>query len=463
MSTVRTSVAFGPLAAALLSACVVPAADPNIGAPVARCTYVNAFSDRLECKEYLGSSWDEEAIRSDCDSPVPGSDPGVVERDLGCERDAFLGQCFVDPGTVEAATIVFLGENAADCGGLSVGCGFAGGEYVPNEVCGGDAYVPPEGSGGVDVFRPFERICREPLPGEPPGLSEGGQVCTWQAISASTEQGRRFEDYASCDVVQKQRPYWADDPYGSAPPDDGRSADPTWAAEYQWVTDQVEASACVCCHKATIAPDGPSGWHTDAPGIWTDGVDDDGLAMLAGWIDSTAFGAFQPHQNNGFARKLTGMPSTNPMRMQRFLEGELRRRGLLREDFAGHEAFGGPLADQLAFLPEACTADEGLDADGTLRWSGGAARYLYVLEPWAAPPGVPPNLDLPEGTLWRVDVAWTDAPISSGVRYGEVPSGATQRFPKDEAVPELIPGEEYYLYVLYDIYQPLTRCLFVAP
>lgn len=460
MNPVRT---LSLLTLSISLSCAKPAADPNIGDPIGRCMYVNGFTDRLECKEYLGSDWDEEAISADCADPVPGSDPGTYEHGLACEREAFLGQCFVDAGTVESATIVFLGEDPGDCGGLSVGCGFAGGEYVPNEVCGGEAYTGDPGPTGTEPFKPFERICRDPVPGEPPGLSAGGQVCTWQAISASTEAGRHFEDYAACSEVQKQRPYWADEPYAVTGAGDGRLADAEYMEEFRWVTAQVDATACVCCHKATLAPEGASGWHTDAEGIWLDGVDDDGLAMLAGWIDSTAFGAFDASDNNGFARKLTGLPSTDPLRMRRFLEAELARRGLVAVDFAGAPAFGGPLADQLAFEPEACADGVGIDEQGTVHWAGGPARYLYVLEAGASPPGVPPNLDLPAGTLWRVDVAWTDPAIPSGVSYGEVPPGSIQRWPAEGPAPSLVPGETYYLYVLYDIYQPLTRCLFDAP
>jgi hypothetical protein len=75
---------------------------------------------------------------------------------------------------------------------------------------------------------------------------------------------------------------------------------------------------------------------------------------------------------------------------------------------------------------------------------------------------VPPNLDLPEGTLWRLDVAWTAEALPSGVAYGGVPDGAEQAWPADGAPPALETGETYYLYVLRDVYQPLTRCLFVA-
>ena len=100
-------------------------------------------------------------------------------------------------------------------------------------------------------------------------------------------------------------------------------------------------------------------------------------------------------------------------------------------------------------------------ADGTISWAGGSARYVYVLAEDAPNPGVPPNLDLPEGTRWRVDVPWDAAPMASGsVRYGAVPDGARQSFPADGSPAKLTAGTTYYLYVLADIAVPITRCLF---
>ena len=87
---------------------------------------------------------------------------------------------------------------------------------------------------------------------------------------------------------------------------------------------------------------------------------------------------------------------------------------------------------------------------------------MYVMRADADNPGVPPNLDLPEGTLWRLDVAHTDDPIASGIQYGVVPEGASQYYPFESSAPALSKGFAYYLYVLQDIYAPLTRCTFVA-
>ncbi len=125
--------------------------------------------------------------------------------------------------------------------------------------------------------------------------------------------------------------------------------------------------------------------------------------------------------------------------------------------------FGGPIYTQMTFRPSACTGTDGIAADGTISWTGGGARYVYVMEANAANPGVPPNLDLPMGTIWRIDVPFTGMPISSGVRYGVVPAGTSQRFPAMGAAPAALQsGRQYYLYVMQDVAIPITRCLFNA-
>ncbi len=208
---------------------------------------------------------------------------------------------------------------------------------------------------------------------------------------------------------------------------------------------------------------GPSNWYIDAPGNWVETFYNAGLALGAGWIDSTAFGAYPAAQNNGFARTTSGFPSTDPERMARFFQNELTHRGLTRESFAGARPFSGPIYDQLVYQPTDCTGSEGVARNGTITWSGGPARYVYVLEAGSANPGVPPNLDIPTGTVWRVDVPWTGEPIASGITYGAVPSGASQTFPRDAAPASLVDGRRYDLYVLQDVGIPITRCLFQYP
>jgi hypothetical protein len=313
----------------------------------------------------------------------------------------------------------------------------------------------------VPFVQPY-RVCKDALPGEPPGQGEGGQVCTWTLISGSTEAGRRFDDYASCPDVLTQRPYWQAPPRATTAKDDPRLADAAFMAEVAWAKAQVESSACVCCHTDRLAPDGASQWATDADGIWLDGVRDSGLAMLAGLADSTALGAFPAAENNGFDRSVVGVPTTDAARMKALLLGEWKRRGLTDADAAKVPPFGGPLVDQLHYTPSACGAGEGL-VDGKLAWNGGAARYLYVLEAGAKSPGVPPNLDVPEATRWLVDVSDKKPAFASGVAYGAATGDLRQRVPASGAPLPLVSGATYYLVALRDVGFPLARCLFQAP
>lgn len=439
------------------------AADTATGPSfTASCVYNNAFSRAEECRDYIDPNWTEASVATDC-----ANSRGTLRMGTACSYPAALGQCELRLPNTDATRLTFPGNDPSQCAATQRGCAvFARGSFTPLGVCAGDggvgdASVSDGSAPAASVFLPPVRDCRPPRAGEPRGNGPDGQVCTWVAISGSTEAGRRYEDYASCDHVRTQRPYYPAEP-GRPRGDDARMRDPAYVAELNWVRSQIASSACVCCHS-TRAPEGPSNWYLEAPGNWIDSFDDTGLALGANWIDSRALGAYPPGENNGFDRVHSGMPSTEPERMVRFFQQELMHRGRTRESFASAEPFGGPIYDQLVYTPSACTGTDGLAADGTLRWTGGGARYVYVLDGGSASPGVPPNLDLPMGTRWRLDVAPTDAPLASGVTYGRVPTGATQRFPATGAPAALVGGATYYLYVLADVGIPITRCTFTAP
>ena len=72
-------------------------------------------------------------------------------------------------------------------------------------------------------------------------------------------------------------------------------------------------------------------------------------------------------------------------------------------------------------------------------------------------------MDLPDGTLWRIDVPFDVSPFGPDIEFGEVPEDALQRVPKGGAPDALISGETYYLYVLKDVALPIARCIFEAP
>jgi hypothetical protein len=427
---------------------------------VGSCLYTNAFSKAEECKRYWGTDWTVDSAATDCQTAILG-DPGTFSAEDACGYADYLGTCTLAGDTPLEAELVFPGTDAGQCAATQQGCEvFAQGVFTPGPTCDGTV-VGGSGSGGGVFVQPYQ-VCKEPLEGEPQGQSANGEVCTWVLISASTEENRRYQDYASCEDVLTQRPYYAAPPAGETASNDPRLGDADYMAEVAWARDQVAASACVCCHSEPLAPQGASQWYLEAPGIWLDSMSDSGVAMMAGLADSTALGAFPSEENNGFDRSVVGVPTTDVARMRALLEGEWARRGYTIEDAASVPAFGGPLVSQLEYVPQACDDTQGLGADGTLRWTGGDARYVYVLEANATNPGVPPNLDEPEGTLWLADVPTAGSPVASGITYGQTTGGMRQRVPAG-AAPELQSGTTYYLYVLADVGIPVTRCLFVAP
>ena len=192
---------------------------------------------------------------------------------------------------------------------------------------------------GSDVYG--EVICSEPRPGEPPGLSEGGLVCTEQSMHGCTEAGRRFDDYVSCESLYDTRGYYPVPVDFETPADDPRLDDAEWMAELDWATEQAEACSCVCCHSTESTPAGPAKWFVEADPIWTDSGSDYTIAFFAGWVDSDRFGSQRPELNNGFDRDTTGIPTTDIQRMKAFLEGEADRRGISEEDFEGGGGGGG--------------------------------------------------------------------------------------------------------------------------
>jgi hypothetical protein len=446
---------------ALVAACAAPSNKPALPEKVVgHCSYTNRFSNTPECREYRGD-WTDAAATADCEKAR-----SAVVLGAGCEIEEVLGYCLINKPNA-AMRVTFPGSDPTQCGTMRSGCEvFAGGYFDPAPTCGGDDNTGT----GLPTFQQPVRRCVAPKEGEPAGLSEGGQVCTWEMISGCTEPGRLFSDYASCEVVRTQRPYYAAPEDDHAKTVDPRLEDPAYVTELEWVKSQVRASACICCH-ADQAPNGASNWNVDAPGNFANGFHPRGLAMGAGWIDTVGFGAFAPEHNNGFVRPTPGdenksiFPTTDSERMIRFWLGELEARKLTREQFVDAPPGAGPLDEQRFFRPSACTGGEGVAADGTITWRYGAARYLYVLEASANSPTVPPNLDLPEGTLWRVDVPGASGTTmaSKGVKYGVPPAGAVQKFPASAAPAPLVSGREYYLYVLADIAIPTTRCLFKAP
>lgn len=307
------------------------------------------------------------------------------------------------------------------------------------------------------VIPPF-RDCRAPLEGDTTS-SPGGQVCTNVSIAGATEPGKSFARYASCDVVRTQRPYGPAKPASVPDPNDPRQNDAAFMAELAWAKSQIAATGCVCCHDSTIAPKGASQWDISAGPIWLDTISNAGLALFAGLADSSVLGAYPAADNHGFDRTTVGIPSTDPARMRAFVMAELERRGFSEEAAREVPPFGGPIYNNSVRPPSKCN-DEGVDAQGQVFFRG-KARYVYVMAAGSRNPGVPPNLDRPDGTLWRLDVLPSASALDSGLLYGTTPPGSYQDTPAQGPAPALVKGQTYQITALLDVGLPTTNCLFV--
>jgi len=307
------------------------------------------------------------------------------------------------------------------------------------------------------VFIPPFVDCREPLDGVP-GNGPDGQVCTNVAISGCTEEGRYFPDYASCDVVLTQRPYGPLPPANApAAADDPRLEDADYMGELAWAKQQIEASGCTCCHDSRQVP--ASQWDVAAEPIWLDTLSDGGLALFSGLADSSTLGAFPAAENFGFDRSYTGIPSTDGERMRAFMLRELERRGISVDEAKAVQPFGGPIYINYNTKPTRCTAEQGIDPDGVVHFPENA-RYVYVLESGSKNPGVPPNLDLPEGTIWRLDVLPNAEPIRAGFRYGDTPPGSYQHTPAASPAPALPFATTYHFVVIEYVGLTSVNCTF---
>ena len=424
-----------------------------------RCEYGNAFTGEPECKQYTGVDWTPETARTDCELNIPGGGGNFLQEDASCAVDPMVGRCDVDlvPGS---EYFILVGGDSSDlCEGAELACtAFASGEFTAEPVCEGDY----ESDHTVFIW-PYQE-CLEPVEGEPAGSGPDGDVCVWQSINGCVEEGRDFRDYGSCGVVETNRPYYPVDGRTTGGADDPRMSDAEYLAELEWVSSQVESCACICCHSEQTR-EGPAIWSVDGPTLWPDMMSDQAIGMFAGYVDSSALGAYPADVNNGFDRTDSAMPTTDVDRMVRFWLAEFDRRGLQPEDMEDYLPVGSTLLDQVNYELQPCEGADGMASDGTITWEDErTARYLYILEEGSANPGVPPNFDMPEGVLWRVDVAHTDDGFPSGVQYGEAPGASTQIVPEPAtAAPVLTTGQTYHLYVLFDVALPIARCSFTAP
>ncbi|MEE2787125.1 MAG: proteinase inhibitor [Myxococcota bacterium] len=420
------------------------------------CRFKPSTDIGIVCEEYTGTQDVMGPASTACDERPEGE---LVNE--GCTRTQATIECSAPAQDGGLIATVWMGTNEAACSMAVDWCASTSGTLLGASTCedGTDGRDAPQSEPLPGVFQPFEYLCQPPVDVQPNAPDE---ICTWQAIGGCTAPGQKFWDYAACEPVLTQRPYYPVPPASfKTPDDDPVHQDEGFLEELAWVKSQAEACGCVCCHTESQTPNGASLWDSEAPGIWTDSFTDHGLATAAGWVDSSALGAFDSADNHGFGRTKTGLPTTDVTRMIAFFEGELKRRGLDREDFADATPIGGPLYQQMVYEPDACDQQEGVKTDGAVVWKGGAARYIYVLEAGSKTPTVPPNLDTPDGTIWRLNVDPSMAGQESGLPYGSTPTGTRQVVPASGAPARLEPGTTYYLVTMLDIAVPLTRCLFV--
>ena len=448
------------LLATSLSACARNRSTEIPSELIGSCEAYNPNSKLPECTEYYGSDWTE----ADAEATCLDLDSSMFKPGQSCAKDVgYLGKCVIDGGTQRVSVVQPRSDDTSACSTNKTGCElFAGGAWVTEGLCGGEGVDPDESFvRAEDAFLPDRYVCSEPVDGEPAGQGEGGKVCAWVSMNGCVEPGRKFADYGSCDVPFSQRGY------SPAPAneeqmakEDPRLEDPEYVAELDWVKSEIEACGCVCCHDSRLTPEGPSNWYVDAPGNFVAGFFDSGLAFSANVKDTTVLGNFQPEDNNGFSRSISGIPSTDQERMRDFFLAEMEYRGVDVEQY--RDAIAGPVLElQRQYEVKRCEGDEGVQGDGTIEWEGGRIRRFYILEAGADNPMGPPNLDLPEGTIWRVDVPVMGDPIRTGeLVYGQAPEGAEQVFPAEGAPMELVPGEDYYIYAAADVLLPVTRCIF---
>lgn len=412
------------------------------------CIYENRFSKLEECREFRGDGWTEDEAQASCD------EYSVTFATGACPYDNTQGACVTSSDPQKALQLVIPGDDASSCPDNERGCElFGGGTWVDGNVCSGSTIDVDDNYDAENYYVPETQTCVE--------VEGGASVCTWNQMSGCTEEGRRFEEFASCEDVITQRPYSPVPPDTANSTDDPRMDDAVYAAEVGWVKSQLDACACVCCHKGSITPEGAAIFDTEADGNFVNTFSDWGIGFAARAFDSSLLGSYDAADNNGFSRFTAGMPSTDEPRMKRFFEGELAHRGLTVADFAGETPAPFVFYEQDIYEPQDCEEGEGVDDDGIVRWEGGRARYLYILEEGSRNPGVAPNLDKPDGTLWRIDTVPPAVPMKTGeVTFGVVPEGHEQEIPAASAVPaELAPGR-YVIFALADVGVPMTRCIF---
>ena len=243
------------------------------------------------------------------------------------------------------------------------------------------------------------------------------------------------------------RPYYPVEPYGSTDLADPRLEDAAFMGELAWVT---KGSSPALASVVTATPRRTAIWDRSRASGRTD-VRHRHRDVRR--LHDSALGAY-PEDNNGFDRG-TAMPSTDPERM---VPSEPRWTAAASpQTTCPTSRPWGRTSTRSPELPD-CEPGDGIDADGDHVVPRLDVRYLVL------------KGDNPacrrrhaEGILWRIDVPHDNAPMVSGVTYGSAPAGVNQIVPAEGAPVELVPGQRYNLYALYDVALPIARCVFQVP
>lgn len=293
--------------------------------------------------------------------------------------------------------------------------------------------------------------------------SAGEDLCIWHHPAGCVPEGQNYADLASCDVVRTLGPSWFVPPVRRFESDAGLLQDPDYMRELAWVTEQVAASGCACCH-ASERSNYASFFDIDAPGNWIDTLTMTGIVMAAGMnTEHKYLGYLPPNDNFGFDRETTLFATTDIPRMTAFFTDEFERRGGTQADVEAAGATFRQINGSLYDEPTDCGPGEGMNADGKIVWKGGTARQIYLQTVGSQNPGSPPNLDKPEGTLWALYADHEGDAFTSGtIVPGDVPAGSRQAVPADSDVaPTFEVGTQYRLFVTPDFLRSNTsNCIF---
>ena len=338
-----------------------------------------------------------------------------------------------------------------------------------------ETYSPPEPTEAMieilqqdSAIYPYQE-CRNDLdvlssvPSESITTSENGsELCVWHHPAGCVPDGLKYTDVMSCDEVRTLGPSWFIPPIRRATTPPELLANPEYRRELEWVTDQVAASGCACCHSSSAGY--ASFFDIDAPESWIDTLTMTGIIMAAGFADEHKYlGYLPPEINHGFDREITLFATTDIPRMRAFFSAEFERREGTEEDVTTARQTFIQINGGLFMEPTECGVGEGMDENGNLIWKGGNARQVYIQEIGSNNPGSPPNLDKPEGTVWATYANLESEGLISGtIAPGVIIDGARQAVPEEaNETATFEDGKKYRLFTTPDFLRiPLSNCTF---